>query len=35
MLPLRAVGEAFGYNVSWEAETQTVSLTGGRRAYEN
>lgn len=26
-LPVRAVGEAFGKNVSWDGETRTVSLT--------
>ena len=28
MIPLRIVSEAFGYSVTWEDETQTVTVTG-------
>lgn len=29
MVPLRALSEAFGYNVLWDGEEYTVSITGG------
>ena len=32
MLPLRAVAEALGLNVEWDAATQTITLTGGAAA---
>lgn len=32
MLPLRAIAEALGLEVEWEAATQTITLTGGAAA---
>ena len=32
MLPLRAVGEAIGADVDWEAETKTVIITTQKKS---
>ena len=34
MLPLRAVAEALGLDVEWDAASQTITLTGGAAANE-
>jgi len=34
-LPIRAIGEAFGKNVSWDGETQTISITDANIADQN
>lgn len=35
MLPIRFVAEGFGYTVSWDGDTQTVTLTPGAEVQDN
>lgn len=32
LVPVRTVGESFGYTVSWQADTQTITVTDGTRS---